>query len=146
MSSAVTSRASAKGILTHPETFLNAFELSFPTRRPWRVGLYHVERIDQAAQSHAGRGGIKNAAWQFYRSNKHLCRGPDRFVIDVNSDTVAVPERWDIPTGSEVEDYRFIPHGTIDVSLDEVEHERLISGLLREAWKRCFQKASRPFR
>lgn len=63
-------------------------------------------------------------------------------MVDFSKDTVAVPANWQIPAGTESQGYRFVPSQDVAVSLDDPEHDLLVRGLLREAFKRAFKDAS----
>jgi hypothetical protein len=139
MSSTIASSKLASSCVALPDRFLNAYELSFKARNPWRVSLYSAEPVDGGEIGHEERGSTKNAVWEFRKANKAACPGPHFFVLDVNADTVAVPTSWQIPDGAEVSGYRFVPIQEITVSLDDPEHDPIVRGLLREAFKRAFK-------
>jgi hypothetical protein len=80
-----------------PENFLNAYEIINPDDFEWEVTTYRFVRTDKGRQTHEDRGEIKRAMWDLFRQHKARCHG-DRFVIDTDAFTVAVPEGWDIPT------------------------------------------------
>src|SRR5262245_53602380 len=106
-----------------PNRFINAYELAFPSRRPWNVSLYCVTPAEGDSNGHEDRGSIKNAVWEYRKANKFRCPGPQYFVIDVDASTVAIPTRWNIPVGTEFGGYCFAPIGDIAVDLDNTEHD-----------------------
>jgi hypothetical protein len=141
MPTAITSPQSSFSRGALPTRFLNAYELTFPSRTPWRVSLYSAEPVDGGHSDHEERGTIKNAIWEFRRMNKAACPGPHFFVLDVDAETVAVPPSWEIPLGTQVAGYRFVPMLDVTVSVDDPEHDPIVRGLLREAFKRAFKSS-----
>lgn len=138
---ATTNAAMKPSPVAHPSSrqLINAFELTFPTRTPWRVSLYSAEPTEDAEPSHEERGTLKNAVWEFRKANRSACTGRQYFVLDIDPATVAVPTGWQIPANTEVGGFRFSPIQDVDVCLDDPEHAPIVSALLREAFKRAMK-------
>ena len=124
---------------TLPSLFLNAFELHLDSRNPWRVSLYSVTPLDDSSPEHEERGSIKNAVWRYKFSNPGHCSGPHSYVVDLDEGTVAVPSTWQIPTGATSEGYYINPIQDTTLSLDDPEHDAVVSRLLKAAFNRVLK-------
>jgi len=121
-----------------PENFLNAYELINPDDFEWRVTTYRFVRTDKGRQTHKDRGEIKKAMWDLFRQHKARCHG-DRFVIDTDAFTVAVPEGWDIPTPTVQGEYEVTRERTFLAKADDPRSQAVVAGLIREGLKRYFK-------
>lgn len=121
-----------------PENFLNAYEIVNPKDMGWDVTTYRFLRTDRGRQTHEDRGEIKKAMWDLFRQHKARCHG-ERFVIDTDAFTVAVPEGWDIPTPAVYGEYEVTRGSTFVARWDEPRSQAVVAGIIREGLRRHFK-------
>lgn len=122
-----------------PANFLNGYEILNMSLLAWPVSTYIVERADGQKQSHKDRSQIKNAIWTLKMEHKNLCRGYG-FVIDVDEQTVAVPQSWKLPSPAEVGEYVVRLGERFTARADELKGRAIIKGIIREAIKKYFKE------
>jgi hypothetical protein len=121
-----------------PGSFLSCYEILTPESLTWPVRLYKVIRAGGAGQSHSDRGEIKQTIWDLRRKYSSLCREYG-FVVDVDTDTIAVPMGWELPSGELVGNYQVTLDQTFTTDPASVAHRGIISGILRDAMKKHFK-------
>ncbi len=130
--------STAVDITTLPPNFLNAYAILDSHSLAWTVRTYIVDRADGQAQTHEARGAIKQAVWSLVKKHKSRCSGYG-FAFDVDEGTVVVPERWDLPSGAEVDGYRVTLGDAFTARASQREHRAIVAGILREALKKRFK-------
>ena len=121
-----------------PDSFLSCYEIVAPESLTWPVRLYKVIRTDGARQSHSNRGEMKQTIWDLRRQYSSLCREYG-FVVDVDTETVAVPLGWELPSGALVGNYHVTLAQTFTTDPTQAAHRGLIAGILRDAMKKHFK-------
>ena len=124
-----------------PPLFLNCYAITDPSQLEWPVRTYRITRRDGQPQSHADRGAAKNVIWKLRKKYASRCKGFG-FVIDLNAEIVAVPESWDLPPSSQVENYVVTLDEQFTTTASDPRSQHIISGILREAVKAHFKNNS----
>ncbi len=124
-----------------PPLFLNCYALTDPSQLEWPVRTYKIVREDGQPQSHTDRGAAKNVIWKLRKKHASRCKGFG-FVIDLNEGLVAVPESWDLPPSSQVENHVVTLDEQFTTNASEPRFQHIISGILREAVKTHFKNNS----
>jgi hypothetical protein len=119
--------------------FFNAYNILDLSSLRWQVSTYRVERLDGDDPKHEDRGKITDIIWRLRKRGKGRYPGYG-FIIDVDEVTVAVPSTWEIPHQDDFEGYRIVFESTLEVRATELEHERFIAGILRDAIKSHFKQ------
>lgn len=101
-----------------PASFLNCYEIVGASDLAWPVSIYVIKPTDGDAPVHSERGKIRDVIWEIRKRHRRLCRGYG-FVIDVDEQSVAVPQAWELPTPISLKGY--------DVELD---HSFLLASLV----------------
>jgi len=117
---------------------LNAYEVTNPHELAWAVNTYYFERTDGLNSGKADRSKIVDATWQLKRQHKESCRGYG-FVCGIDEHTIAVPARWELPSGVEVGDYYVTAADSFTVNLHDPEHELYSAKILEEGIKKHFK-------
>ena len=126
-----------------PASFLNAYSILNPAWLSWSVNIYNVELFGSEAQGHERRGEIRGAMWEAWREYKGRCKGLP-FVIDVNSNLVAVPGNWDLPPLITTKDFAIRFEKSITARPSDKESRGIVEGIFREALKLHFSKNRCP--
>jgi len=119
---------------TYAKHFLNCFEI-IDTPLNWHVSIYDVERIDGQSLSNDERGNLKGIFWDLYRRHKTLCTGYG-FVIPIGASTVAIPAKWNIPSGVDQAGCRVILREKLTTNPYDLKSTGIIDGILREGLKK----------
>lgn len=131
--------SSTRGASPLPGIFLNCYEILDADALRWDVRLYKVRRNDGGGRGHADRGDVKQAIWNLKRKNPGLCKGYG-FVVDVDTETAAVPSTWELPSGHVVDGYIVTADRSFRTDPTNPSHRKLIAGILREAAKKQFKE------
>lgn len=119
-------------------TVLNAYEIQFPPGFKVPVTTYVVQRVGDEVQSNEDRGVIVGIIWDYYRENKHHCRGREYFVVDLDADRVAVPAGWQLPNCADFEGFSIAEETSYDASPGDTEHNSLLLKLIQDGVKKHF--------
>lgn len=129
---------STRGASPAPVVFLNCYEILDADALRWDVRLYKVRRTDGIGRCHAERGDVKQAIWSLKRKNPGLCKGYG-FVVDLDTETAAVPASWELPSGHVTEGYITTAESSFRTDPSNPAHRKIIAGILREAAKKQFK-------
>jgi hypothetical protein len=121
-----------------PEVFLTCYEISNPDFLRWNVRLYNVRR-DSGGLRHTERGDAKQVIWSLRKKHKEQCRGYG-FVVDVDEETVAVPNGWRFPDNSREGEYSVFLDSEFTTDPMNRQHRAVITGILREGLKKYFKE------
>ena len=124
-----------------PPLFLNCYAIIDLSQLEWPVRTYRITRRDGQPQSHTDRGAAKNVIWKLRKKYASRCKGFG-FVIDLNVEVVAVPESWDLPPSSQVENYVVTLDEQFTTNASDPRSQHIIPGILREAVKAHFKNNS----
>lgn len=124
-----------------PAVFLNCYEVTNPTGLEWSVRAYTIKRADGRASTHDDRSAIKDVVWKLRGQNSARCPGYS-FVVDLNPETVAVSDRWDIPVPSSYGDYVVTAARDYVASAIDAGAQKVVTGILREGMKTYLKRNS----
>lgn len=128
----------ARTIEKETKGFLDAYEIRNVKSLAWAVRTFTLDPTDGADMRHEKRGDIVSAMWELRRQHGDRCKGYG-FIVDIDERTVAVPERWDLPSKVTVGDYFVTEDRAFVAKASEPEHQATIAGILREAVKKHFK-------
>ena len=122
-----------------PAEFLNAYDIANVAELSWPVRIYKVRPANGAPPTHSDRGSAKNVMWRLRELNRSACSGYG-FVLDVNPDTVAIPEAWQIPAQATIVDGFVVDfQRSLDALASQPSHQAIIKGLIRDGLKMHFK-------
>lgn len=121
-----------------PQQFLNCYEILNLDVMSWDVAVYRLTKLNRQ-QEHKDRGSLRSVIWDLYREFKSQCRGI-AFVIDLDSERVAVGRGWQLPTGVERQGYRIEREREFTAKGNDPSSTPIVAGLLREGIARHFKE------